>query len=82
MKTLKEIRNGEKLKFFVCLMYALILSFTPGSHPFSELESITLRNYLHQLTASSTVTAAVSVHSFGSVIIYPWGYKVTKISSI
>ena len=61
----------------------LILSFTlEGSHPFSELESITLRNYLHQLTASSTVTAAVSVHSFGSVIIYPWGYKVTKISSI
>ena len=63
-------------------MYKLILPFNLGSHPFSELESITLRNYLHQLTASSTVTAAVSVHSFGSVIIYPWGYKVAKISSI
>ena len=23
------------------------------------------------------VKAAISVHSFGNVLIYPWGYKVT-----
>ena len=23
------------------------------------------------------VQAAISVHSFGNVLIYPWGYKVT-----
>ena len=43
-----------------------------GSHPFSELESITLRNYISKL---SNVKAAVSIHSYGSVLIYPWGYK-------
>ena len=24
--------------------------------------------------------AAISVHSFGSVLIYPWGYKVTRMT--
>ena len=43
-----------------------------GTHPFSELESITLRNYV---TSLSNVRAAVSIHSYGSVLIYPWGYK-------
>jgi len=46
-----------------------------GSHPFSELESITLRNYVAKLT---NIRAAVSIHSYGSVIIYPWGYKQTQ----
>ena len=63
-----------------------------GSHPFSEAESralrltyiphtrdqrlivITTRDYLQSLT---NVQAAISVHSFGNVLIYPWGYKVT-----
>ena len=35
------------------------------------------RDYLHSLRK---VKAAISVHSFGNVLIYPWGYKV-KISS-
>jgi len=43
-----------------------------GSHPFSEAESRALRDYLQSLTQ---VKAAISVHSFGSVLIYPWGYK-------
>merc|ERR1712032_1700757 len=43
-----------------------------GSHPFSEVESRALRDYLQSLT---NVKAAISVHSFGNVLIYPWGYK-------
>lgn len=46
-----------------------------GSHPFSELESITMRNYVHSL---HNVAAAISIHSFGSVLIYPWGYKTAQ----
>jgi len=43
-----------------------------GSRPFSEVESRTIRDYLGSL---SNVKAAVSVHSYGNVLIYPWGYK-------
>jgi len=43
-----------------------------GSHPFSEAESRALRDYLQSLR---NVQAAISVHSFGNVLIYPWGYK-------
>jgi len=46
-----------------------------GSAPFSERESRALRDYLHSLP---NVTVAVSVHSFGNVLIYPWGYKVEQ----
>jgi len=46
-----------------------------GPHPFSELESRALRDYLHSLRR---VKAAISVHSFGNVLIYPWGYKTQQ----
>ena len=40
----------------------------------SDLITITItRDYLQKLTK---VQAAISVHSFGNVLIYPWGYKV------
>ena len=35
------------------------------------------RDYLHSLRR---VKAAISVHSFGNVLIYPWGYKVNILS--
>ena len=34
------------------------------------------RDYLQKLTK---VQAAISVHSFGNVLIYPWGYKVITV---
>lgn len=46
-----------------------------GKQPFSELESRTIRDYLHKQT---NVRVAISVHSFGSVLIYPWGYKTSQ----
>jgi len=42
-----------------------------GPNPFSESESTAIKNYLAKL---QNVKVAVSVHSFGNVFIYPWGY--------
>lgn len=43
-----------------------------GEKPFSELESNIIKDYI---TSVKNITAAVSVHSYGSVLIYPWGYR-------
>jgi len=42
-----------------------------GPSPFSEAESRAIKNYVEQL---QNIRVAVSVHSFGNVLIYPWGY--------
>eukprot|EP00088_Acartia_fossae_P024293 TRINITY_DN2525_c0_g1_i3.p1 TRINITY_DN2525_c0_g1~~TRINITY_DN2525_c0_g1_i3.p1 ORF type:complete len:431 (-),score=73.77 TRINITY_DN2525_c0_g1_i3:221-1513(-) len=42
-----------------------------GPNPFSEAESKAMKNYIAKL---QNVKIAVSVHSFGNVLIYPWGY--------
>ena len=42
-----------------------------GSNPLSEKESLAISNYI---TNTSNIMAAVSVHSYGNVLIYPWGY--------
>ena len=43
-----------------------------GPKPFSELESNIIKNYISRV---KNIKAAVSVHSYGSVLIYPWGYR-------
>ncbi|XP_023320641.1 carboxypeptidase B [Eurytemora carolleeae] len=45
-----------------------------GPNPLSEPESIALNNHIEQ---TSGIRAAVSVHSFGNVLIFPWGYTET-----
>lgn len=40
----------------------------------SEPESIALDSYVN---ATNNIKAAVSVHSFGNVLIFPWGYTET-----
>ena len=46
-----------------------------GSNPLSEKESLAISNYI---TNTSNIKAAVSVHSYGNDIIYPWGYLKKK----
>jgi len=48
-----------------------------GPKPFSELESTTISKYIKN---AGTIKAAVSIHSYGNVLIYPWGYKQEKHS--
>ena len=43
------------------------------SSPGITITTTITRDYLQKLTK---VQAAISVHSFGNVLIYPWGYKV------
>lgn len=42
-----------------------------GPTPFSEAESKAIKDYIDKL---QNIRVAVSVHSFGNVLIYPWGY--------
>ena len=46
-----------------------------GTHPISEPESKALADYVRSL---KNIKAAISVHSYGNVIIYPWGHKRQK----
>jgi len=46
-----------------------------GPHPLSEPESQALNSYIEQ---TKGIQAAVSVHSYGNVIIFPWGYKEAR----
>jgi len=46
-----------------------------GPRPLSELESKTIKNYI---TSTQNIKAAISIHSYGNVLIYPWGYKQTQ----
>ena len=48
--------------------------FCLGPNPLSEPESIALNNHIEQTPG---IRAAVSVHSFGNVLIFPWGYTET-----
>jgi len=45
-----------------------------GPNPLSEPESVSLNSYVE---ATKGIKAAVSVHSFGNVLIFPWGYTTT-----
>ena len=45
-----------------------------GPRPLSEVEAVTIRNHIRD---TENILAAVSIHSYGNVIIYPWGYKVS-----
>lgn len=44
-----------------------------GTDAFSEKESATMRDYLEQIK-DKRIMAAISVHSYGNVWIFPWGY--------
>jgi len=46
-----------------------------GPHPLSEVESRTISKYI---TDHRNIRAAISIHSYGNVLIYPWGYKHTQ----
>ena len=37
-----------------------------------QLESNIIKDYIKSV---KNIKAAVSVHSYGSVLIYPWGYR-------
>ena len=43
-----------------------------GTEPFSEKESQAIRDHIQ---STSNIKAAVSIHSYGNVLIYPWGYQ-------
>jgi len=45
-----------------------------GPQPFSEPESKAIRDYVESIRGNTKV--AISVHCYGNVLIYPWGYKV------
>jgi len=44
-----------------------------GPQPFSEPESQAIRDYVDKIRGNTKV--AISVHAYGNVLIYPWGYK-------
>ena len=43
-----------------------------GTEPFSEKESQAIRDHIQ---STSNIKAAVSIHSYGNVLIYPWGFQ-------
>lgn len=43
-----------------------------GPRPFSEPETIAVRDYL---TARRNITTVLSFHTFSELILYPWGHK-------
>ncbi|CRL08319.1 CLUMA_CG021383, isoform A [Clunio marinus] len=45
----------------------------PGLTPLSEIESLALNNYMTQHRAN--VRLYMSVHSFGDMVLYPWGFS-------
>lgn len=47
-----------------------------GPKPFSEIESIAIKNYID---AHSNITILLSYHSFSKLILYPWGHKYDGI---
>ena len=69
----------------VCIKYFIIflnLEYQISSPGITKTITITItititRDYLQKLTK---VQAAISVHSFGNVLIYPWGYKVITVT--
>ena len=46
-----------------------------GTKPFSEKESMAIRDHIQN---NRGIQAAVSIHSYGNVLIYPWGYQVKQ----
>ena len=46
-----------------------------GTRPFSEKESIAIRDYIQ---STRNIRAAVSIHSYGNYLFYPWGFKNTQ----
>ena len=46
-----------------------------GPKPLSEPESAALNAYISR---TKGIRAAVSVHSYGNVLIFPWGYKEAR----
>lgn len=47
----------------------------PGDHPFSETESQSIRNMLQEL---DTCKFYFTMHSFGEMILYPYGHTYNK----
>ncbi|KAF2896455.1 hypothetical protein ILUMI_09720 [Ignelater luminosus] len=43
-----------------------------GKHAFSEIEAIALSNYISQ--NKNRIKLYLTLHSFGQLILYPWGY--------
>jgi len=44
-----------------------------GRHAFSEIETAAIRDYV--LQNKNSIKLYLSFHSFGQLILYPWGYK-------
>jgi hypothetical protein len=47
-----------------------------GTGPFSEPEAVVLRDFI----ASRQFTASASFHSYGGLVLYPWGYDLANTS--
>lgn len=47
----------------------------PGSRPFSEIETRVVRDIIHKYLHRMSVY--LTMHSFGSMILYPWGHDGT-----
>lgn len=45
-----------------------------GTGPFSEPEAVVLRDFI----ASRRFTASASFHSYGALVLYPWGYDLAN----
>jgi len=45
-----------------------------GREPFSENETRAIKGHIQN---TSNIQAAISVHAYGNVLLYPWGYKKT-----
>ena len=68
-----EVYQGPKPFSEVLISYIIVKttqSVVTRTH--FQLESNIIKNYIKDV---KNIKAAVSVHSYGSVLIYPWGYR-------
>ena len=49
-----------------------------GPTPFSEIESIAVKNYIE---SNENINILLSFHSFSKLILYPWGHKYSAIET-
>ncbi|XP_018335306.1 mast cell carboxypeptidase A-like [Agrilus planipennis] len=52
----------------------------PGPKPFSEAETINFREYVRSL--GTRIKLYVSLHSYGNMILYPWGYTESSPQNV
>lgn len=49
-----------------------------GPQPFSEIETLAIKNYIE---AHTNISVLLSFHSFSKLILYPWGHKYQPIET-